>query len=175
MICICRFWVVFYSIRPVVFAYKRAQFIRSVHHLLKMSSIVAFTSRQIPEHPTELVKEADGYTLKYTLQRPLTFDRPYFARLLYCSPKTSHPYFVYPDFVRSQLVFGREQTYLGCSSPAALNPFLPVAINSVPSTGFIRIVSIDGSAPLLSSLTLVIEFAPEDIVLNGASSTTRQF
>lgn len=112
-----------------------------------------------------------GYTVSYSLSKPIEFKEESFARLVSLSG-TKDVALVNADFVRRQEVNGVLEPYLGCSVGYP-NSWVPLANNCIPSFGLLQIHH-HNFTPILAGrkITIVIEIASKSWI-NGTKSSTR--
>lgn len=111
-----------------------------------------------------------GYTISYSLSKPLEFKEDHFARLV-CFSGTKYFALVNADFVQRQEVNGVLEPFLG-SSASKFNSWVPLANNCVPSFGLLHIQHHNfASIPEGKKITIVIEIASKSWI-HGAKSST---
>lgn len=135
-----------------------------------MSQIIYVNSKQSHIHERQAFGD---YITSYTLPHNLEFSEPHYARLVHAGGAKG-VISVSADFVKKQTVNGATRHFLGCSSPASIRPWLPLANpGCLPASGFLYIYSTDGTklGPT-QNFTIIIEIAPHSLVYgtNGAPS-----
>ena len=112
------------------------------------------------------------YTLSYGLAKPLEYKEDHFARLVSLSG-AKEVVLVFADFLRRQQVNGQLEPYLGTSAANSRNSWVPLANNSVPAIGLMRIKTANTKHfSAGSNITVVIEIASLSWI-NGAQSETQ--
>ena len=79
--------------------------------------------------------DGDVYNFGYELIKPIEFDEPHYVRLVHFVAKSSTAFIVCCDFVKDQPNNGAYKGFLGIGGKTSENHYIPLARNSVPSSG----------------------------------------
>ena len=112
------------------------------------------------------------YVIPYILTRPKQYTEDHFARLVSLSG-AKDVILVFADFVQRQEVNGQLEPFLGTSAANTVNPWVPLANNTIPTLGILHLKKANRlTIPSGKRLTAIIEIASRSWI-NGAQSSTR--
>jgi hypothetical protein len=128
-----------------------------------MSLLLAINS--VDSYAAEVVGNQCHFS--YKLPKDLSFSEPHIARLVWLRPKPKVPVFVFCDFLSGSFVQGQLRPLLG-GSGFVESPWVPVATNFIPSTGFVHLQTHDHTPFKFTNqqlkgkaaFSLLIEIAP---------------